>query len=345
MANIADVAKLARVSTATVSAVVNGRDIVEARTRRRVQAAIEKLNYQPNLYASSLARRQQRLLGLIVSDIGNPFFAEIAQEVQREALARDYQLAFATTDFSAPRLLALVRQMVGLRVAGLAIMTSEMEPQVLEVLARHRVPTIFEDVGTAGELVSNIRIDYEGGIFMAVKYLADLGHRRILFVRSHPAAASERRFQSLWRRSQAFLAAARTLAPAGVRAEVVQCAGPGPQAGLQAAQRAIADGLRFTAAVAIADPVALGLLRGLRQAGRRVPEDVSVIGFDNSYLCDFTEPPLTSVDVPRVALARMAVETLIRNVEQQEPGKVLALPTRLFLRESTAPPRPRRGRE
>lgn len=343
MSNIADVAKLARVSTATVSAVINGQNIVEARTRRRVLAAIEKLHYQPNLYASSLARRRTKLLGLIVSDVGNPFFAEIAQVAQREALARGYQIALAATDFSQQRLLEMVRQMIGLRVSGLAIMTSEMEPRVLEVLASHRVPTVFEDVGTVSEHVSNIRIDYEGGIFKAVKYLVDLGHRRILFVRSHPDAGGERRFLSLRLRSQAFQAAALHFRQAGLATEVVSCAGPGPQAGLQAAQKALAGRFAFTAALAIADPVALGVLRGLRLAGRRVPEDVSLIGFDNSYLCEYTEPTLSSVDVPRERLGRLVVDTLLRNVEAGEPGCELPIATELVLRDSTARWRPRRA--
>jgi DNA-binding LacI/PurR family transcriptional regulator len=119
MANINDVAKLAGVSTATVSAVLNGQDIVKLQTRRRVMDAITKLNYHPNLYARSLARGRSALLGLIISDITNPFFADVAQVVQAEAKRCGYQVFISATQFSLELLKAAVKYMIGMRVDGL----------------------------------------------------------------------------------------------------------------------------------------------------------------------------------------------------------------------------------
>lgn len=338
MARIYDVAKLAGVSTATVSAVVNKQDRVEARTRRRVLAAIKKLHYQPNLYASNLARGRTRVLGLIVSDVVNPFFSEIALAVREEAHARGYEIYLTTTQFSSEHLLRGVLQMIGMRVAGLAIMTTEMNGQVLEVLRNHNTPAVFEDVGTAGGTISNIRIDYASGIFKAVKYLVDLGHRRILYIRSYPDTGQrESNFFSICQRTQAFRAAVKQFEDRGAQPEIVVCPGPGPKAGLQAIQQALAK-TRFTAVVAIADPVALGVLRGLWEARLSVPKDVSVVGFDNSYLCEYLVPPLTSVNIPREKLACMVVGSLIQNVENKEAGRDLFLETELIVRESAAPP-------
>jgi len=338
VANIYQVAKLAKVSTATVSAVVNNQDVVEAKTRKRVLAAIKQLHYQPNLYASNLARGRTRLLGLVVSDIANPFFGELAHVIQQEALARGYEVLLATTDFSSKRLIASLKQMIGMRAAGVAIMTSEMQKQALELLRSHHAPAVFEDVGAADRHISNLRIDYEGGILKAVRYLVDLGHRNILFVKTYPVG-DERgiNFFSIRQRFEAFQAAIKSFKALGVSPQVVTYGGPGPVAGLGAIRKALTQS-RFTAVVAIADPPALGILRGLREAGLSIPRDVSVIGFDNTYLCEYLNPPLTSVNIPRALVGRLVVETLLRMIENNEPGRELRVETELIVRESTAPP-------
>ena len=344
MAKIYDVAKLARVSTATVSAVVNGRDTVESGTRRRVEAAIRKLHYQPNLYASNLARGSTRLFGLIVSDMVNPFFGELGEAIRAEAQAHGYEVSLASTQFSPANLVSAIRRMIGMRVAGVAIMSTEMDGRVLEMLRAHRMPAVFEDVGTVSETISNIRIDYEGGIFKAVKYLFDLGHRRILYVRSYPdTQQKEAAFLSICLRTQAFQKALKQFGPAGLEARIVTCPGPGPKPGQLAIQRAL-EHFDSTAVIAIADPVALGVLRGLQAHGVQIPRDVSLVGFDNSYLCEYLCPPLTSVNIPRARLAHLVVDWLVRNVESKEPGRELVLETELILRESTAPPPPRKQR-
>lgn len=341
VANIYQVAKAAKVSTATVSAVVNNQNVVEVKTRKRVLAAIKQLHYQPNLYASNLARGRVHLLGLIVSDIVNPFFGELAHVIQQEALARGYEVLLATTDFSSKRLIASLKQMIGMRVAGIAIMTSEMQAQVIEILRSHNAPTVFEDVGTADRHISNLRIDYEGGILKAVRYLVDLGHRNILFVKTYPAGDQRGiNLLSIRRRSEAFQSATKSFKALGVSPQVVSCGGPGPAAGLGAIRKALSES-RFTAVVAIADPPALGILRGLREAGLSIPLDVSVVGFDNSYLCEYLTPSLTSVNIPRGLVGRLVVETLLRMIENNEPGRELHVETELIVRGSTAPPRNR----
>ncbi|HZT68344.1 MAG TPA: LacI family DNA-binding transcriptional regulator [Terriglobia bacterium] len=350
MASIYDVAKLAKVSTATVSAVINGTDKVESKTRRRVLAAIERLHYQPNFYASNLAKSKMRLIGLIVSDILNPFFGEIAQSIRQEAESRGYEISLADTQFSRKELVSAVKRMVGMRVAGLAIMTTEMDSQVLEILRASRVPAVFEDVGTVDRTISNIRIDYEGGIYKAVKYLVDLGHKRILFVRTYPenTTKDDLPLLSISLRTSAFQRVAKQLKQAGIEPQIVSHSGRGPKAGQEAIHKAIQHCKGFTAVIAIADPVALGVLRGLHQRRIRVPEEVSIVGFDNSYLCEYLCPALTSVDIPRSGLGKMVVDCLASNIEFKEPGRELILETNLVVRESAtrlgAVPISKRGR-
>ena len=338
MANIYDVAKLARVSTATVSAVVNDQDKVEKRTRERVLDAIQQLHYQPNLYARNLAKGQTRLLGLIISDVLNPYFGELSQLIRIEAEACGYEVVLADTQFSQHSLLSIIRRMVGMRMAGIAIMTSEMNSQVLEVLRNSRTAAVFEDVGTVSKNISNVRIDYEGGIFKAMKYLVDLGHREIIFVQTDPEADQKHHpLLSIRLRTEAFKKVAQQFKDSGVRAKIISHRGPGPRAGEEAIRGVLDSQRKFTAVMAIADPVAIGVLRTLQRKGIRVPEDVSIVGFDNSYLCDYLYPPLTSVNIPRDKLAKAVVDSLLGTVERKEPGRELYLDTDLVVRESATP--------
>lgn len=340
MANIDDVAKLARVSTATVSAVVNGRDSkITPRTRHRVLEAIEKLGYRPNLYARSLARGRSRLLGIVISDIMNPFFAEVAQVVQSEALASGYNVLIAATQFSVHRLNDAVEHMIGMRVDGMVVITTEMDDEVLASVRRRKIPVVFEDVGTTDETTSNLRVDYEGGIYRAVLCLAELGHERILFAENYPSIAEKRRLFSIEARSQAFAAAVEKFP--GLKSFTIAQPGPPYQAGIEAANSALKQ-FDFTGVVANCDPIAIGMLRGFRRAGKRVPHDVSLIGFDNSAWCELMDPPLTSVDVSRALIGKAAVEVLVGMIENKTPGTDIRVDTDLILRESAgrAPVRP-----
>lgn len=333
MANISDVARLAGVSTATVSAVLNGRNVVKPQTRRVVLEAIKKLNYHPNLQARNLARGHSGILGLVISDIINPFFAEIAQVVQAEANLRGYQVFISATQFSLERLRAAVAYMVGMRAAGLVIMTTEMDDETLGILRARKIPAIFEDVGIVDRHTSKLRIDYEGGINQIVRTLADLGHRRVLFLENPPSGEAAS-FFSVRLRREAFQTAIAHYP--GMQYEQLTVVGPPFVAGLRAAAEAL-ERFIFTAAVVNADPIALGFLKGLRNLGRRVPEDISVVGFDNSPGCEYADPPLASVEISREQIGRLAVDTLVRMIEKGDRGSEIRIGTELIRRASLAP--------
>lgn len=333
MANIDDVAKLAGVSTATVSAVLNGQDIVKPKTRKKVFEAIEALNYQPNLYARTLARGRSAMLGVIISDIGNPFFAEIAQRVQTEALLRSYQCLISATQFSVDRLTQAVHHMMGMRVDGLIIVTSEMHDSISDVLRSRRVPVVFEDVGTVDETIANLRIDYEGGIHAAVTALVERGHKRLLFAENHPDIVEPERWLSHRLRADAFRNALKRFPD--VHADFLDCPGPAFQAGLKGA-REVLKNFAVTGVVVNADPVAFGFLRGFLEAGKRVPEDISLVGFDDHPACEYTTPSLTSVSVSRETIGVLAVKTILDMIDNGKSGREINIPTRLVFRQSVA---------
>jgi LacI family transcriptional regulator len=337
MPSIEDVAKLAGVSTATVSAVVNGQEIVKPRTKKRILEAIRTLKYEPNFYARTLARGRSNIIGIIVSDILNPFFAEIAQIVQENAIRRGYQALISVTDFSVDRLNDAIKYMIGMRIDGILIMTSEMDDKVLKIVQERKIPAVFEDVGTVNATTSNLRIDYEGGIYRAVRCLVELGHERILFVQNPPMSLQPEQMFSHRVRAEAFQAAVDRFP--NLIAHKFAGSGRSPfQAGVDCA-RQILQRFDITGVVASADPHAVGILRGFQRAGKRVPGDISIIGFDNSILCEYTDPQLASVNISRREIAESAVETLLGMIEQNHPGVEIHIPTELVMRESVGRPR------
>lgn len=178
---IKDVAALAGVSTATISHVVNNTRFVTEETRQKVLAAIEQSGYSPNANARNLASKQSRTLGLILSDLSNPFFPELIKSIQERANEEGYDLSLANTNYDPKRTLACVQRMLEQRVGGVAIITSEMDISLIEKLAAREVAMVFLDVGKVGPYTSNILVNYEKGIREGVEHLLQLGHRRIAY--------------------------------------------------------------------------------------------------------------------------------------------------------------------
>lgn len=334
---IQDVARAAGVSLGTVSGVLNGKGRLSDATRTRVQAAIADLGYRPDLYASNLARRETQLFGLVVSSLQNPFFAETAQAIEDAAALHGYQVSLMATNFSPAQHRAAVAQLLGARIAGLAVITSEYDAVSHRLAEASGVPSVFLDLGKASTSSTVLRVDSRGGMQAAVEHLIALGHRKLLFVRSaHVKGASPLLSHRL--RHEGFRAAVRACPAADLKTHVLDVQGSDAAAGERAIEQAIGS-LRFTAVIAVTDLMAMGICRGLRARGRRIPEDVSVVGFDNISLSRFFNPPLTTVDVSREELSRLAVQALLPGDEPRQ--RSLRLPTRLVVRESTGPPPPR----
>ncbi len=224
-----------------------------------------------------------------------------------------------------------------MRVAGLALMTSESDAASLKMLQSGSTPSVFLDVGVPGPHISNIRVDTRNGMVLAVRHLVNLGHRDILLIRNQQKKKKEPSLLSHRYRDEGFKAAIREFRSLGARARVINVAGPGADAEYKAILSVLKE-QPFTAVVAVTDIVALGALHGLHEKGLRIPEDVSVVGFDNTYICKYTHPPLTTIDIPKDELSRIAVELLLSPVRRGESGKEVTLPTKLVVRKSTGLP-------
>src|SRR2546421_5623576 len=196
---IKDVARAAGVSTATVSHVINKTKYVSDDTRERVLRAIEQCRYYPNVHARYLASGRSNIIGLLVSDIANPFFPELVKSIEASCFERGYNVILINTNYDAQRAADYVRRLIELKVAGVALMTSELDPALIDDLSHRRVPVVFLNLGTVSEHMSNILVDYVVGIEESVRHLVSLGHRQIAHV------AGPARFRSAVIRREAFL--------------------------------------------------------------------------------------------------------------------------------------------
>src|ERR687893_2761065 len=179
---IKDVAREAGVSTATVSHVVNGTKYVTDDTRKRVLDAIKRCEYSPNAHARSLASGRSNMLGLLISDIANPFFPEVVKAIESAAFARGYNVILLNTNYDPERAADYVRRLSELKMAGVALMTSELDSELFEAITRRQVSVVFDSPDVTGERMSNICVDYAAGIEEAVRHLVSLGHRRIAHI-------------------------------------------------------------------------------------------------------------------------------------------------------------------
>jgi LacI family transcriptional regulator len=330
--DIREIAKRAKVSTATASRAINRVPTVNPQLAKRVWSVVEELGYYPNTQARALVSGRSRIFGLIVSEITNPFFPEIVQVFERIAVQNGYEILLTSTGNDPKRMESSVRRMIERRVEGVAVMTFGMEEVLLEDLKLRKVPLVFVDVGPSRPRVSNIRIDYLHGIRQAVQHLAALRHERIAFV------AGPLQLKSAEARELAFV---RSMQEIGLEADptLIVEGDHTMEGGMAACARLLAKPNRPTAVLCSNDMTAIGVMRKSYEAGIVIPRDLSVVGFDDIRLAQFVIPPLTSIQMSQAELARLAFHALLTEVERETPlaeGSEYPLKTNLVLRESTA---------
>jgi LacI family transcriptional regulator len=325
MATIKDVAEQAGVSIATVSHVLNNTRRVRAQTAGRVHKAIRELGYTQNAAARNLAVGRSSILGLIISDIENPFFPEVTRAFQDQAHLHGMETIVMSTHYDPVRTLDCVRRLVALQVPGVAVLTSEMDQGAMKLLAQRHISAVYLDLGSKGPLTGNIAVDYAAGIRQAVEHLHKYGHKEVGFI-GGPMA-----FESLRVRRQAFLdsAAAFSMKTSVVHSDLSICGG------YSACTRLLARS-RPTAIVAANDLMAIGALHCAYDFDIEVPGELSVVGFDDILFAEFTQPALSSIALPRKQLGLLAFQAVWEMLGRQQPeGKEYCLGTHLVVRQST----------
>jgi LacI family transcriptional regulator len=334
-ADIRTIAKMANVSIATVSRTMNRVASVNPQMAKRVWKVIDELDYFPNTQARALVSGRSKLFGLIVSEITNPFFPELIQGFEKIAVENGYEILISSTNYDPDRMSKCIRRMLERKVDGVAVMTFGIEGPLLDQLAKRNVPMVFIDVGPQRSGISVLRVDYHHGIRQGVQHLAALGHRDILFI-SGPV-----RLHSARSRVDAFL---KSLSECGIVPHP-GCVAEGNhtmEGGVAAMKTILATKIKPTAVMCSNDMTAIGVLHAAYRAGYRVPDDFSVIGFDDIHMAEVTIPPLTTVQMSRFELARAAVSALRAQVEGSDRfagNLVFDIRTNLVVRESTGFPR------
>jgi DNA-binding LacI/PurR family transcriptional regulator len=331
--DIRTVARLANVSIATVSRTINRVSTVNPRMAKQVWDAIEKLDYFPNTQARALVSGRSRLLGMIVSEITNPFFPELIQGFEDIAVENGYEILISSTNYDPQRMSLCIRRMLERRAEGVAVMTFGVEKPLLEQLAERKVPLVFVDVGPERPGISLLRVDYRAGIQQAVEHLAGLKHREIAFI------SGPRHLHSAQSRLSAFV---KSLEESGIAADPSRIVEGDHtlEGGMAAMDRLLRVKRVPTAVMCSNDMTAIGVMHTLYRAGLHVPDDLSVIGFDDIHMAQVTIPPLTTIQMSCLELARGAVNALRAHVENgSEAKRNYKIDTRLIVRESTGQPR------
>jgi len=334
--DIRDVASLARVSIATVSRTINYIPTVDPALAARVWKAVADLNYFPNTQARALVSGKSKLLGLIVSEITNPFFPELIHEFEQVAISHGYEILIGSTNYE-PRTMELcARRMLERKVDGVAIMTFGVEEFVLDRFTSENIPITFIEAGSQRPSIDTLAVDYRAGIHEAVQHLVGLGHRRIGFI-SGPLT-----LHSAALRQHAFIECLRGSAVA-VNPEWLIEGNHTLDGGRDAMKKILAQTSVPTAIMCSNDLTAIGVQHALFEAKLKVPEDFSVIGFDDVRLAAYTIPPLTTVRMSCHELAECAVKTLLHRIQpadrkaDEQPKSVIQ--TRLIVRQTTAAPK------
>lgn len=318
---IADIAITAGVATSTVSRALSNSELVSESTRKQIEEIAAQLNYRHPFLGESIRSRTKNI-ALVVPDISNPYFASLIRGAHIGIASAGFTQILIDTEESPQTELESILKFSN-SVDGMILAASRLsDEELLEISAEKPVVALNRSV----KGLTSVQIDTAGGSAQAVEHLVSMGHRRIVYI-SGPASSwsNEKRWQAIKATSERL----------GVEVTKTSPFLPTFLSGPAAADAAAISGA--SAAICFNDPLAIGVMQRLASRGKRVPEDFSVVGCDDSYGSDFCNPPLTTISSPNEKAGRAAVKTLLSMIQEDAaPGKVVQLETYLKLRNSTA---------
>lgn len=327
---IYDVAREAGVSMATVSRVVNGNPNVKPSTRTKVLEAIEKLNYRPNAVARGLASKKTTTVGVIIPDISNIFFAELARGIEDIATMYKYNIILSNSDQNKEKELNLMNALLAKQVDGILFMGSKISEEHVAEFKRSPVPIVLAATMDKEKQIPSVNIDYEKAAFDAVSHLIGHGNEKIAVVLSELDESSNE-----WKKLNGYREALQAH-QLPINEEFIVSIGQGYGAGMKAMEKLLQAEEKPTAIFACTDELALGVIHAAQDHGYDIPQDFEVIGFDNTRLAEMVRPTLTSVVQPMYDIGAVAMRLLTKymNKEKVEESTVI-LPHRIEYRFST----------
>ncbi|QBP40634.1 catabolite control protein A [Paenisporosarcina antarctica] len=326
---IYDVAREANVSMATVSRVVNGNPNVKPATRKKVLDVIKRLEYRPNEVARGLASKKTTTVGVIIPDMSNIFYAELARGIEDIATMYRYNIILSNSDQREDKELQLLETMFGKQVDGIVFMSEHVSIDLLNMMERSPVPIVLAGTIDATGHMPSVNIDYHQAAFEAVNRLLQNNHKRIAYVSGSLSSTINRAFK--------FTGYEKALAQAGIELDndlVVESEAT-YDAGYTAFNKLKSINDAPTAYFAGNDELAIGLIHGVQDAGLNVPNDVEVISFENSKLARMVRPELTSVVLPLYDIGAVSMRLLTKYMNKEKiEEKTVILPHRICERNS-----------
>ncbi|MGD9099068.1 MAG: LacI family DNA-binding transcriptional regulator [Anaerolineae bacterium] len=324
---MADVAREAGVSLMTVSRVVNHKDDVSPSTRQRVLEIIEQLDYRPSGVARGLATKRTGTLGLVIPDVANPFFSDVARGAEHQAYAEGYNVFLCNTNEEPQREVTVLQLLEEKRVDGIVLCSSRLDDDELRPLLEQHSAVVLLNRRLQGEGISVVLVDDETGGRLATQHLLQAGHRAIGFL-AGPATSQSGRQRA--RGYRAALAAVNLVYDAAC----VQHCAPVVEGGRQTTHELLTAHPELTALFCYNDLVAIGALQACADLGRKAPDDLAVVGYDDIPIAALVTPPLTTCRVPRYDLGVQAMRLLLKQVSGCPGDGQIVLQPELIVRAS-----------
>lgn len=326
--DLREIAKRTKVSIATVSRAINRVPTVDPTIAKRVWKMADKLGYCPNTQARALVSGKSRIFGLIVSEIGNPFFTELIHRFEEIAIEFGYEIFLIPRVINENQTEMAVKRMMERRVDGVAVLTFKGEDSIVVQLREQKIPSIFVDTSQNSSVEESISVNFQSGIRQAIEHLAARQHKKIGFING------PLHLQSAQSKKSAFEDCMRSL-HLQLIPEFLVTGDDTIRGGIRALSSIVDRVDRPSALMCSNDLTAIGVMHEAFNRGISIPEDLSIIGFDNISLAEFTIPPLTSVQIPQALLAEHAFHAL-RNLVENRPSKRFEVLTGLVSRKSAS---------
>jgi len=324
---IKDIARVAGVSHSTVSRALSASPLISVDTKKLIRRLADEMGYAPSALGRGLVTRRSATIGLVVTTIADPFIAEVVQGIEETALSCGYNTILCNSNSEPERELRTVRALREKRVDAIIVTSSRLGSLYLAHLREVGVPVVLINNQAVGDYTHSVTIDDQYGGELVGRHLAQLGHRRIAYIGG-----------PIWARASGIRLAGcrKALRAVGLALppELVLVGNGRPDGGMEAAQELLHRGLPATAVFCYNDMTAVGVLSALHRAGLRVPEDLSVVGYDDVAIAAHLWPPLTTVAQPKYALGKRAMEMALSLIQNEEQVRDVVLPPTLVERES-----------
>jgi LacI family transcriptional regulator len=334
MATMKDVADYAEVSVATVSRVINKTGFVSPDLELRVHEAMRHLKYQPSALARSLRRQQTQLIGVLIPQLDHPFFSRLAFAIERSLFPHDYHTFICSAEENPSKEMAYTEIMLRQRVDGVLIVPTGQSAESLNMLAEKNIPVVLIDRDLPELSISRVLVDNDRGGYTGMKYLLELGHRSIGVIGTPAYSLSM---------AQRMEGAKRALEEHQLDTSLLLM-GTGTfdyfQMGYHHTKRLLQSDNPPTAIFALIDITAIGAMHAAAELGFKIPDDLSIMGYDDIPLASFSVPTLTSVQQPIYEMGEVATRLLLTHIQDRtHPVETITLETQLSVRQSTVAPR------